>query len=316
MSGPSRILTEAFYTALRREVLDGNPDLDSPQQTLLRQHYPVMMQPERYPPALVTTIYVQRRAPAVASIHGRIEARPADVVVLDAGCGYGSESFLFAALGAQVLAVDLEEAKVDIARRRQAFWEQHFGRPLAIEWQVANLDTYAPRTDVDFTWIASVLANVTDQDAFLRRIHTNTRPGGEVMITDMNLLNPLFLWGEWRRRRLAFDRSPDFARRAKFMDMVRRRGRRGARYYSIDAPTGQDVQDTEMFDDAQFFTPSTLARLFRETGFAPGTPAFSGFMPPLPGMPGLAAVEGLLASVPLVRRGGYFYRMSGFKPQG
>ena len=298
---PHRI-TATFYVLLRREVMEGNPLLDDGEQRLLAEHYPVMMSPERNPVPLVTEIYTQRRAPAVASILRHEAPR-----VLDAGCGYGSESFLFAALGGRLLGVDLSPEKVAIAHKRKAYWEELFDRPLDIEWESADLDTFRPQgEEFHLTWIASVLAAVGDQDALLRRIHAATRPGGELMITDMNLHNPLFLWKEWSRRRRGAELSSAFAEAADFAAMVRRRGRRGARYFPVP---GEEAP----FDDAQFFTPGTLARLMRSVGFRPGPPAFSGFVPPLPKGPDLSSLEGLLDRVPLVRRGAYFYRLTGVK---
>lgn len=296
-----RRLTENFYRLLRREVMEGNPHLDADEQALLASHYPVMMAPERYPPPLVTTIYTERRAPAAASILASEEP-----LVFDAGSGYGSESFLFAALGARVLAVDRSADQTAIARKRQPYWEERFERPLEIHFETADLNTYRPCEEgLSLTWIASVLAALPDQDAFLRRIHGATRPGGEVMITDMNLLNPLFLLKEWRRRRHGALGSPAFARQASLWRMFLRRERRGARYFESSAE--------EPFDDAQFFWWKTLAEYLRRGGFEPGKVAYSGFMPPLPGNPDLSFLETALAKVPLLRCGAYFYRISGFK---
>ncbi len=295
--------TRAFHRWLRREVVEGNPGLTERQQRRLQSHYPVLMAAERFPPALVTAIYVERRAPAVAAI-----AADRAPQVLDAGCGYGSESFLFAAAGAEVLAVDRSAEQIAISRLRQRYFEQALGRRLAIEFVTADLDAFTPdRDDLSLTWLASVLAAVGDQEALLRRVRDATRPGGEVMVTDMNLLNPLFLVQEWRRRRRLSARSAEFARRASYLDMLRRRGRRGARYFSD--PAGGVV------DDVQFFRPGTLARLLRRTGFSPAPATFSGFVPPRPASVDHRRLERLLARVPVLRRFGYFYLMAGHKPR-
>lgn len=291
-----------FYTALRREVLDGNPHLDASRQDKLRSHYPVMNAPRRYPPPLVTTIYARRRGPLVRSILEDHEPK-----VFDAGCGYGSEAYLFAALGAEVLAVDLEEERIDIARRRQAFYEEAFGRSLSITFGAHDLGTYDPELrELSLTWMGSVLACLPDQNALFRRLFDATRPGGQVTISDMNLLNPLFLLKEWKRRRRAARVSPEFAAAQDFGAMFWRRGRRGAFYY----PT----EDGELFDDAQFFWPKTLAELFRSTGFEPEAPFFSGFVPPLPGGFGPSWLEKALDRVALVRRGAYFYNLTARRP--
>lgn len=158
---------------------------------------------------------------------------------------FGSESFLFAAAGARVLAVDRDPRKIAAARKRQAYYEEVFGRPLEITFGKADLDVYDPTLrELSLTWLASVLANVGDQEAFLERVFQATRLGGRVMITDMNLLNPLFLFKEWRRRRRGSRRSATFRRQASFPGMFFRRRRSGARYFP-DAPG-------KPFDDAQF----------------------------------------------------------------
>ena len=315
--------TAADYAALRREVLEGNPGLDADQQRALRSHYPVMNDPARYPPALVSEIYVRRRTPAMVAV-----ATTEGPLVFDAGCGYGSESYFFAALGARVLAVDLEAEKIEIARRRQPYWEEHFGRPLDIVWEAADLDHYVPTLDgISLTWMGSVLAAIPNQDGFFQRVYDATRPGGEMMISDMNLLNPLFLLKEWRRRNLGRRRSSEFDAAASFGGMFWRRQRQGARYFPIDAAEGESIEPNPIlgpreletvspgaFDDSQFFWSRTLAQLFRRTGFEPGPPHFSGFVPPIPGLPGQRALEALLSHVPVLRRMGYFYRMSGVKP--
>jgi SAM-dependent methyltransferase len=294
-------LTREFYAALRREVMDGKAGLSTPELELLRGHYPIMMRPDRYPPRLVATIYAERRAPAVAAILNRHRPR-----VLDAGCAFGSECFLFAAAGAEVSAVDRDPRKIDVARRRQGTYEKLFGKRLTIRYAAEDLDAYdPPERELSLTWMASVLAAVTDQEALLARLHAATRPGGQVMLTDMNLLNPLFAFQEWRRRRRGARSGARFARQASFRAMFQRRDRRGGRCF----PAGADG----LLDDPQFFWWRTLEQLLRRTGFEPRRARYSGFVPPLPRGPDLSNLERLLARVPLLRCGGYFYLMSGVR---
>ncbi len=303
----SDAIIRRFYGILRQEVLEGNPHLDAEPQNRLRSHYPVMNQPERYPAPLVTTIYAQRRGPLVRAILEQREPR-----VFDAGCGYGSESFLFAALGAKVLAVDLEEERMVIARRRQRYYEEIFQRPLDIDFQARDLNLYDPELrHLSLTWMGSVLAVLPDQDGFFRRLFDATRPGGRVTISDMNLLNPLFLLKEWRRRRHMASQSPEMAEAMDFASMFWRRGRRGALYYVSTDGSGTE---SEMLDDSQFFWHRTLGELFRRSGFAPQPPTFSGFVPPLPGGLGPSFLEKLLAVTPLLRYGAYFYNMTALRP--
>lgn len=298
-------IASVFYSCLRLEVLEGNPLLPDEEQRLLRDHYPVMADSVYYPPALAQAIYVRRRRHPVRSILNT-EAP----FVYDAGCGFGSESFLFASLGAKVLGVDRSSQQISIAGKRKAYYEELFDRKLDIEFVTGDVTESVPvEGNLSLTWMASVFAAVTDQDSLFRKIHDATRSGGEIMVSDMNLMNPLFLAGEWRRRRAAMCKSRAFREQADFAVMFRRRGRNGARYYPMDEGEGE-------FDDVQFFSASTLQRLMKETGFFPCMVDHSGFVPPMLARMGLAGLEYVIPHVPLLRNLGYFYIVSGRKSGG
>lgn len=293
-------VTRTFYKQLRSEILQGSPALTPAERSLLRSHYPVMMSPEQNPPELAAAIYVERRKIPVAAILETMLP-----VVFDAGCGYGSESFLFASLGAQVIAVDNDGEKIRIARLRQKFFEQQFQRALDICFVVADLNEYVPTVqDLSLTWLASVLAAIPQQDAFLKRVHDATRAGGQIMVSDMNLWNPLFLVSEYRRRRRAARTNRAFAARQNFRAMFARRGRTGARYFSENDST---------FDDVQFFQPRSLRRLYESVGWQTTAFYFSGYIPPALARLGLTSFEVRLAHLPLLARFGYFYLGVGVK---
>jgi len=251
---------------------------------------------------LAATIYVHRRSPAVQAI---LATR--DAIVFDAGCGYGSESFLFASLGAKVLAVDIAPEQLDIAEKRKCYFEKEvFKKKLDITFCVADLNEYIPEiSGISLTWIASVLAALPDQEDFLKRVYAATREGGGLMVTDMNLLNPWFLFKEWRRRQRAKLESPEFARQADFWRMMQRRGRSGARFFPR--------RSQGWFDDVQFFTAGSLKGLLRQTGFRVAQTGFSGFVPPQVYVPLLTPLEGFMARVPMVKNLGYFYMVTGIK---
>ncbi len=226
-------------------------------------------------------------------------------VVLDAGCGYGTESFLFAWSGARVVSVDRVPAHVEVAAKRRPYFEDVLGRRLDIRFEVADLEAIQPdETPLTMTWLGSVLAAVGDQEDLLRRIHRATAPRGCVMVSDMNLWNPMFLLGEHRRRSRARRVYPAFDAECDFVAMLSRRGRKGARYFPGEAG--------DQFDDVQFFTPVTLSALLRRTGFKTLKPRYSGLVPPAFGR--LAApLERCVRHAPGVRRMAYFYLITGVR---
>jgi SAM-dependent methyltransferase len=288
-----------FHGALRREVLEGNPFLGPEEQSILRDYHPLLGSPGRYPPELVESIYLNRRA-APAKL---IRERP-DSVVLDAGCGVGTDSILFAALGAKVVAVNLSAEELGVAERRVRYYEKTWGRRLEVRLVRGDLNRYAPDEDLSLAWLASILAVIKDQETLLERIFRSTRRRGEIMVVDYNLLHPPFLWGEWRRRSCARSRSPEFSRQAYYWAMVRRRGRRGARFFPLT--------EGGLFDDAQFFTPGTLRSLLRKVGFRVLPPRFSGCTP-LSSAPVSTSLENILSRLPGWKVLGRAYLMAGVK---
>lgn len=296
----ARASTRAYYDLLRREVTEGNPGLDGEERARLAAHYPVMLTPERNPPGLAAEIYAERRQYPVVVIQSAHAP-----VALDAGCGFGSESFLFASQGARVLAVDADPERIRIAQRRQAYFENALGCQLEIEFQVADLDSYEPaRGELTMTWLASVLAALKRQEEFLSRVRAATRGGGRILVSDMNLWNPLFVVGEWQRRRRAARTNAPFAAVADFGAMWARRGRSGARYWTHEG---------QAFDDVQFFQPESLRQLLQATGWRDVEMHFSGYVPPTLARRGFTMLERLGPRLPLLRQLGYFYLGIGVK---
>jgi len=290
-----------FYETLRNEVIGHNPYLSWTEQAALQSHYPRMLKAAEYPSKLAATIYSNRRAYAIQTIQ-----RSQDPVVFDAGCGYGSECFLFASQGAKVIGIDLSDEQIEVARKRQPYYEEIFGKPLDIQFIVGNLDeSISDVNNISLTWLASVLAAVGDQNKFLERTYEATRGGGQIIVTDMNLFNPLFLIKEYYRRQQAKSESIEFALRSDFWAMVKRQGRIGARYFPGN--------NGRPFDDVQFFSAKTLSRLLSNVGFTLKSVRFNGFVPPHLWQVGFGPLEDLLSRTPLLRWFGYFYLCSAMK---
>ena len=159
-------IADSFYASLRQEVIEGNPHLNEMEQIKLRRYYPVMVNHKCYPPDLVAMVYSSRRCHAV-----RVILESKDPVVLDAGCAFGSESFLFASLGAKVFAIDNCGERIAIAEKRKSYYEELFERPLNIKFILSNLEEYVPEAkNISLTWLASVLAAIRDQRGLLQKM--------------------------------------------------------------------------------------------------------------------------------------------------
>ncbi len=293
-------IARTFFCALKQEIVQGYPSLSQEEQSRLQDHHPFIKNPGRYPPELVSAIYVSRRMVPVKAI-----LETPNPLVLDAGCGCGSDSILFAALGAKVLSVNLAAEEVAIGEKRRRYYEEKLEQELHINYVHADLNDYVPEEkDVSLTWLASILAVIEDQETFIKRIFHSTRPGGRVVVVDYNLQHPPFLWNEWLRRKRALAKSPEFSQRANFWGMVRRKGREGARFF----PANSDG----LFDDVQFFTPGTLKSLLRKVGFQVLPPLFTGCAIPLFGQFSVR-VEYMLSRLPGWKSLGRAYLVTGVK---
>lgn len=292
-----------FYENLRTEVVDGNSYLDASEQKQLQSLYNAMVSSDRYPRDLTALIYTQRRQYPIAEI-----LQNPSGFVLDAGCAFGSESFLFASLGARVLAVDIDPQRIVIAKKRLPYFEAKLGRKLDIQFEASNLDGFQSPKNLGLTWLSGVLAAVENQSQLLRDICEATCPGGKVMITDLNLLNPLFVYRVWRRQRRECERNAAYAANSSLLDLMLRRGRAGARYFRR--------ADGTLFDDVQWFTPFTLERLLQESGFDPVVFHYNGFVSPTIYQWKMLWLEQLMSVTPGLNAFGLFYLGIGTKKQG
>ncbi len=62
--------------------------------------------------------------------------------ILDLGCGVGTQSLLFALLGAEVISLDIDEKALAIFRKRKIFYEKQSGRQLEIQVNCTNALTF------------------------------------------------------------------------------------------------------------------------------------------------------------------------------
>jgi SAM-dependent methyltransferase len=97
----------------------------------------------------------------------------------DLGCGSGRFSDLLADRYRQVLAVDIAEREIAIARRRR-------GRP-SVDYQVRSMLDLTPDRDGRFDLVFSVnaLFHTGDPDRVLPHVRSLVRPGGWAVLVDI-----------------------------------------------------------------------------------------------------------------------------------
>jgi 2-polyprenyl-3-methyl-5-hydroxy-6-metoxy-1,4-benzoquinol methylase len=105
-------------------------------------------------------------------------------VCLDVGCGGGDVSVELARLVApagRVVAIDLDEVKIGIARAEAA--TQAVSN---VEFRVANLEDCVLPEEFDVAFARFVLTHLRNPREALAKIRTALRPGGTVVLADTN----------------------------------------------------------------------------------------------------------------------------------
>ena len=116
--------------------------------------------------------------------------------VLDAGCGHGSFSLLFAAMGGDVTGADVRPDRLHVAERRAARYAADTGEGLQVRFERRDLAADW-RECFDLVWVHNALSHIDPLDAFLDRVAEHLAAGGVFVVGDINGANPL------HRRRLA-----------------------------------------------------------------------------------------------------------------
>ncbi len=105
--------------------------------------------------------------------------------VLDAGSGFGSFSMLFAAAGARVTGADLRPDRLSVGEKRARLYREETGRALELEYLRCDLTSAWPG-DFDLVWVYNALSHIHPLPQFLAELRRHLRPGGVLVIGDIN----------------------------------------------------------------------------------------------------------------------------------
>ncbi len=122
-------------------------------------------------------------APSTASLLSAAGAREG-MRVLDVGCGGGDVTLALAQLvGAPgaVVGIDVDDVKLGLARKDAA--DAGFGN---VEYRIGDATVVDARDEYDLVYARLLLTHLTDPDATLARMVAATRPGGTVVVEDLD----------------------------------------------------------------------------------------------------------------------------------
>lgn len=109
---------------------------------------------------------------------------PAGSVCLDLGCGGGDVTFDIARItgpGGRVTAVDIDEAKLEIARREAA--QQGISN---VVFEVQDINAWKPAEKFDVVYARFILTHLASPDTVIETLHRRIRPGGVMIVEDID----------------------------------------------------------------------------------------------------------------------------------
>jgi len=147
--------------------------------------------------------YSARLVPAIRVLR----STPGRARILNAGCGYGTESILFSMFGSEVVGVDLRAQNIDLARTRMEFFQSIASGPLDVTFLNANVLRLLNRSGrFDMIWAKDAVSHICPPEEFLRLAYDKLNTKGKLVISDSNILSPPAWWrgamirGSFRRR--------------------------------------------------------------------------------------------------------------------
>jgi SAM-dependent methyltransferase len=168
-----------------------NPVLPGPQQSVFDGYYAGYR--ERFG-RYIRHHYSDQSAEITALIPTKGSPR-----LLEIGGGCGTEALWFALKGARVLAIDVNEERLGVARARKQIIERGIGCPLDIVRFCSLFDLHETAA-FDLIWMEQAFHHVEPRDKIYSSIAQLLAPAGHVVISEANGWNPLLQLVLFRKR--------------------------------------------------------------------------------------------------------------------
>ena len=118
-----------------------------------------------------------------------VEGQPG-IRVLEVGFGLGTESLWLSMRGAKVVAIDISAHLKEAATRRKTILEQEIGRPLECEFRRVSVLDLEEEESFDLIWAEQAFHHLEPREAVVDKIASLIKPGGHIVISEVNALNP------------------------------------------------------------------------------------------------------------------------------
>ena len=142
----------------------------------------------------------------------RVLERAPTASILEVGCGLGTESLWLALKGGDVQAVDVRQDRIDAAKARQRVLETEIGHPLTCAFSCGSFLKLEDEESFDLIWMEQAFHHLEPRQDVVKRTARLLKPGGYLVISEANALNPLLQLELFIRRgvpRVTTHQGPD-----------------------------------------------------------------------------------------------------------
>jgi len=112
-------------------------------------------------------------------------------MVLEVGCGCGTESLWMALNGAEVDGIDINAERLQVAERRRQVLERELNRPLKARFAVQSVLAMDTPAQYDIIWMEQAFHHLEPRQQVVEKLASLLRPNGVVIISEVNAMNPL-----------------------------------------------------------------------------------------------------------------------------
>jgi SAM-dependent methyltransferase len=125
----------------------------------------------------------------LAEVDGMARSSPA-LRVLEVGVGTGTEFLWWGMLGAAVTGIDAFQHCIDATAERLDVLQRSIGRKLNCSLQTVQITDFEDSAGFDLIWMEQAFHHLEPRAEVLKQIAKLLRPGGRVVFSEANALNP------------------------------------------------------------------------------------------------------------------------------
>jgi len=184
----------AFYSLMVKEVTENLLRLEGAHSEALARHYPNIT---KHPKRLRFYQYNwSKRVEPMVNLLRSLPTRDRPWRLLDAGCGFGTESIFFSLCrpDVEITGSDIrEETRLSAAKVRKAAYESYLGRALSICFTNQDVFKLLRSQRYDLIWSMESISHIDPAEEFIEAAFRSLEDHGSLVISDSNKQN-LVVW--------------------------------------------------------------------------------------------------------------------------